>query len=274
MSGYLEEVFKGAPPSWLTYFFGEPEAALDALLTGSYYHGSLNPVDPEHLLLDWASAIGKSAIGKQDFNTRLADELSKWIDRRWGADDREVPCADEMWQRALRVTALLDPPPYDAIKTLRRQFDTSTARLGPMTRNPAHDPLGWYWATISRVQEDDALVSQWLRLCNLVPGTPVFHGHWGLLGLRRSPGADDREFRESVMLGLERYLTALDRKVEERSLRQRDATRFALGEIRDLLRTYLSQPRWRQYWSTRGNLSTRVREWLTSAFGGSLFQRP
>src|SRR5215475_12983044 len=116
MSGYLEEVFRGAPPPWLVSFFGDPVPALGALLTGSYYHGSLNPVDPEHLLFDWVSALDS-----HDFNTRLAGALGDWIDLRWRADDREVPCADEMWQRAMRVTALLDPVPAEAINTLRRQ---------------------------------------------------------------------------------------------------------------------------------------------------------
>jgi tetratricopeptide (TPR) repeat protein len=265
-----ERVFGDARPDWIGFFQESPVEALDELFTNTYYHGPLNAVEPEHLLLDWTSAIDSEV-----FYELLDSSIAEWIKQRWNENSPSIEPVDLMWQRALRVTAMLDSEPRKAIAALYLRQSSAITYLGPLVRNRACDPLGWYWASVSRIQPDERLVQQWFRLCNLVPGTPVFHGTWGLLGLQRAPGADKGGFRVGVAVGLERYLKALNRKVEERSLGHREAEYFALSGIRDLRRRYPFPNRWREYWSSDGGaeLSPNVRRWITAVFGKQVFQR-
>ena len=265
-----ERVFGDARPDWIGFFQESPVEALDELFTNTYYHGPLNAVEPEHLLLDWTSAIDSEV-----FYELLDSSIAEWVKQRWNENSPSIEPIDLMWQRALRVTAMLDSEPRKAIAALYLRQSSAITYLGPLVRNRACDPLGWYWASVSRIQPDERLVQQWFRLCNLVPGTPVFHGTWGLLGLQRAPGADKGGFRVGVAVGLERYLKALNRKVEERSLGHREAEYFALSAIRDLRRRYPFPNRWREYWSSDGGaeLSPNVRRWITAVFGKQVFQR-
>jgi Flp pilus assembly protein TadD len=264
-----ESLFGNSLPPWISFFENSPLEALDELFSNTYYQGSLNTVEPEHLLLDWAFAIDSI-----EFREMLDSALAKWIAQRWNSNYQSIEPIDLTWHRALRVTALLEPAPEKAIAELQLRQDTAVSYLGPLVRSRACDPLGWYWATVSRDQPDERLVLQWFRLCNLVPGTPVFHGTWGLLGLQRAPGEDRAGFRVGVAAGLERYLRALARKVDEGSLGQREADQFARSAIRNLSNRYPFPYRWREYWSNvETAIPSRVRTWVMANWGDKAFQR-
>jgi tetratricopeptide (TPR) repeat protein len=266
-----EGVFGDSRPPWIDFFAESPVKALDELFTNAYYHGTLNVVEPEDLLLDWATAIDS-----ESFNEMLDSSIAKWIEQRWNDNSSVGNSIGLMWQRALRVTALLDTVPHKAIDALYLRRPTAISHLGPLIRNRACDPLGWYWASVSRAQVGESLVRQWFRLCKLVPGTPIFHGPWGLLGLQRVPGTDQGSFRIRVASGLEQYLRALEIKVQEQSLGRREAERFALSATQDLSRRYPFPNRWREYWSGNGDadLPSLVRRWVTMTWGTQAFRPP
>ncbi|EEP73717.1 tetratricopeptide TPR_2 [Micromonospora sp. ATCC 39149] len=131
----------------------------------------------------------------------------------------------------------------------------------PMTRNAAHDPLGWYWAAVSRVQPDDALVEHWFRLCNVTPGTPVFHAHWGLLALRRLDGPAPH-VAAMTMAGLRRFLLAVDAMVADRRLHQTEGRALARTECHAVLRAYPARALWREHWGDGSDLPVEPRRWL------------
>src|SRR5450755_754615 len=264
-------VFGDARPPWIDFFEEFPVKALDELFTNAYYHGSLNVVEPEDLLLDWVAAIDS-----EFFSELLDSSTAEWIELRWNQNSSVKESVGLMWQRALRVTALLDAAPHRAISALRLRRSTAVSYLGPLVRNRACDPLGWYWATVSRIQADESMVWQWFRLCNLEPGTPAFHGPWGLLGLQRAPGTDQGGFRVRVATGLEQYLRALQIKVEEQRLGQKEAERLALGAAQELRRRYPFPSRWREYWSSRPDvdLPSLARRWVTITWGEQVFRLP
>ena len=251
-----------AIPGWILAFRDSPQDALTDIFTGRYYNQRANPVDPDDLILDWIWALPADLLAEP-----LDIAIAEWIREHWNGDDQQLHPADVAWLRCLRVVALADNHHFSTSVSLLLSLVTeATFRLNALTTNRVRDVLGWYWACISRNQQDDSLRSLWFRLCNIPPGVPAFHGHWGLLGLRRVPGDDNGGFRVSVALGLERYLIGLDARVSEGSLRQRDAERMAVSESTDLARSFPFPARWSGFWAQRDNLPARVNKWLRSVF--------
>ncbi|GAB3830106.1 tetratricopeptide repeat protein [Dactylosporangium cerinum] len=255
------QIFRNRTPEWLNYFAAQPVEAIDALFTNRFYHGPLSTVEPDSLLLDWVSAIRDPA-----FQSEVDAALAGWLRERWDRPGHAAQGVDLMWQRALRALANLDPVPAAGIQALGERFPQAGQRLGAMTRNRAHDPLGWFWAACSRVQPDDSFIERWLQLCDLVPGTPLFHGHWGLVGLRRLTGRTPEQSMELVMLGLHHYLVALERLVSERRLPRNDARLLAVNECRWVKRAYPVAGAWQGPWSD-ASLPDDARRWLAAGFG-------
>ncbi|KAA9376026.1 tetratricopeptide repeat protein [Microbispora cellulosiformans] len=257
----IEEAFSEGVPRWLTFFTREPQNALTALFEMTFYHGHLNTVEPDVLLTDWASSIS------QQFHEALDREMSVWFAERWRKTDRVPATADFTWQFALRSAANLKSVPHSTIGVLREHFHDAPRRIGTMTRNRASDPIGWYWLALSRVQPDDALVRHWFRLCNLVPGTPPFHGRWGLIGLRRAPDRSDVGFPVLALAGLRQFLLALNDYVEQRIIHPSTARSLALIECQALVRASSSAAWPREIWGSLEDLPKQPMAWVTAILG-------
>ncbi|MEV0660628.1 tetratricopeptide repeat protein [Actinomadura luteofluorescens] len=258
----IEEVFTASVPSWLTSFAGDPQAALDALFRMTYYHGRLNAMEPDLLLLNWASAIEAP-----EFHAELDRALSNWIVAEWERGDPAASAADATWQYALRAIAGLERVPQATIDALEARFEEAPTRIGMMTRNRAHDPIGWYWAALSRVQTDDRLVPHWLRLCGLAPGTPLFHGRWGLLGLRRVPNRSGDDPPAVAAAGLRQFLSALNAQVEQHQIQERGARTLAVTECQAVLRASPTKAWRREIWTHLDGLPLPAANWLTPVLG-------
>jgi len=259
----LDVEFPSGTPRWLSAFAEDPSGSLSALLAGRWYHGALNAEDPDNLLLDWGSGLRDIP----EFVDDLDDAFATWIDDHWTHPDLD-PRPEVAWHRALRVIALLDADLPRAAHALRARRPDALDVLGPMTRGPSKDPMGWYWVCLALNQPTDELLSTWWKLCRLQPGVPYFHGRIGLLGLRRVPGEDLGRFRSSVADGLTRLASGLDERVEARLLRQRVAEKAAKAAAIEVFRAYPFPRAWTAYWSqAAGNLAPRPRAWLTAVLG-------
>jgi len=269
----IDEAFAGSPPDWLPAFAHDPVGSLTKLFTEEWFHGHLNAEDPDELLLDWAD--GFSEIGPA-FGEALDGALADWIVMHW--DSRSLWHAGSpgvTWHRALRVVALIDHKPA-ATAVLRERVGEADDVLGPMTRHAARDPLGWYWTVLAVTQGDDeSLREKWWSFCNLAPGVAPFHGRIGLLGLRRIAGPDRGRFRESVAAGVLRLACALDQRVQDRALGQREAMQVARTAAVETRAAYPFPEAWAAVWDARADkLEERPREWLAAVFGAPRGDRP
>lgn len=249
------------PPKWLEAFAAKGAPELEKLLLDQVYLGSLNAVDPDELLLDWADALGP------EFNADLDRALSEVVAARWWDRDDDLTPADLTWHRLMRVAASLDEAPVtrELLWNLRA---SAPQRLGPLVRHGARDALGWFWAAVSTNQVDDSLVSRWFDICRLTNGTPSFHGRWGLLGLRRAPNSQAGGFREAFALGLKLYISALVGRVDRGEIEASQANRLALTEINLARRVYPFPALWRNFWSQNiRELGDQERRWIQSGFG-------
>ncbi|WP_026404729.1 tetratricopeptide repeat protein, partial [Actinomadura rifamycini] len=262
LSSRIEEVFTSGVPPWLLFFTRDSQAALDALFKMTYYHGRLNTMDPDLLLINWASAVKAP-----EFHAELDRALSDWITAEWEHRGPTTGVTDATWQYALRTIASLEQAPVATLAALRSRFEEAPGRIGMMTRNRAHDPIGWYWAALSRAQTDDWLVPHWFRLCNLVPGTPLFHGRWGLLGLRRAPNPSGDGPPAIAVSGLREFLSALNAQVEQHHIRAGGARMLAITECQAVLRANPTNAWRREMWAHLADLTAPAADWLPSVLG-------
>lgn len=255
-------------PQWLHAFADHPVAELERLLTDKVYLGSLNSADPDQLLLDWVRALGG------DFEVEVDRALAEVISSHWHLAEDSFESPDLVWHRVMRVAAALDgrANTSSVLWTLR---GAASQRLGPMVRNSARDALGWYWAAISRDQPDDTLVPRWFSICRLQSGSPVFHGHWALLGLRRAPGDDRGGFRTTVASGLRLYSQAVSYQVAAGELQSGQADRLVVAELNAARRAYPFPGRWRTYWAANSSdLDERQGRWIRDVFGANALSPP
>jgi tetratricopeptide (TPR) repeat protein len=263
--------FRSDPPSWLLEFPDRPGDSLTALFSEGWFPGHLSAVDPSDLLLDWAHGLSNL----DEFGNLLDSAIAEWIRRWWGRGDPSGDGMQELiWHRVLRVVAHLDQAELANAELWSRRSEAEGV-LGPMTRNAARDPMGWYWTCLANSQDAhansqdaDALLDDWWRLCNLSLEVPHFHGRIGLLGMRGLPGDDLGRFRESVAAALLRLARALDDRVKERSLGQRLASAAARTAAIETARAYPFPDAWRDFWDAESDrLEERPRKWLAAVFG-------
>jgi hypothetical protein len=247
------------PLDWLDAFQRHPAPELlQNLLTDRVYLGSLNSLNPDDLLLDWAAARGG------DLTSVVDRQLANLIETRWGRDDDDLHPADLTWHRMMRMAASLREAPATT-RLLWGWREDAERRLGPLVRTSARDALGWFWGAVSRAQPDESLVERWLAICRLDGETPAFHGRWGLLGLRRAPSRDPEAL---VAVGLLEYARAVSTRVERGDLEMTQADRLVTTEMNAARRAYPSPERWRQFWSSYSEeMSKQERDWVSSIFG-------
>lgn len=259
----VREVFAGRTPTWIAAFLDDPADSLTALFTDRWYHGTLNAEDPENLLLDWAEGLDEV----EGFAELLDASLASWIAGRWN-DIVSDPSPELTWHRALVSVATLHDQLPRTLDVLGAHRSEAAELLGPMTRGVTVDPMGWYWTCLAQCQEDQQLREHWWALCELVPGTPWFHGRIGLLGLRRIPGPDRGRFRESVASALLRFTSALDGQVDARMLKQGLAERASRAAARELRWAYPYPGSWDTFWASHhADLDERPRGWVASVLG-------
>ena len=93
------------PLDWLEAFEQRPSPEpLRNLLTDHVYLGSLNSVNPDDLLLEWADARGGNLTSAVD------RALSNLVESHWWRGDDDLQPADLTWHRMMRVAASLVRP--------------------------------------------------------------------------------------------------------------------------------------------------------------------
>jgi hypothetical protein len=256
----IGDISRSSARDWLNDFRAEPTAAsLKDLLTDRVYLGSLDAVDPDDLLLRWTNDP------REDLGYTVDSALSDLVRHEWEVDDRDEDLVDLAWHRMMRVAASLEQAP-DTNEFLWEMRGFAEERLGAFVKNSARDALGWFWGAVSRVQYDTSLMRKWQELCRLEDRTPVFHGHWGLLGLRRAP-LDDLAQQEAVAYGLRDYAFAVAALVEERQLDGTDADLVVTTEMNAVRRAYPSSNRLREFWSQSWPaLGDLERQWVQTIF--------
>ena len=248
-------------PTWLDDFKRDPLESLDSLLRNRYYHDSLNAHDPDQLLIEWSHEIDDP-----DFREQLDNSLLEWIKMHWSADDRELSNPAVTWHRVMRIVATIEPVPESTLKYLRAVMLEAVDRLGPMVSSQAQERS---WVVLGRPirnQPDRSLGPLWLKLCRLDPEVPVFHGRWGVLGLRRAPGEDLGRFRISVAVGLEVLLRALVASERDGRIRLRDAERLAKTEMVLASKAYPFPKPWLDFWTSTETLPSPADKWVASVF--------
>ena len=245
--------------NWLDAFRRDPTwQTLQDLLTDRVDLGSLDAVDPDDLLLRWAN-------DPEENLTYVVDSaLQDLVERRWYRTDENVRLADLTWHRMMRVAASLDQAPQTTSFLWGRRYE-GEQRLRALVQNSARDALGWFWAAVSLRQDDDSLVEKWMELCHLVDRTPVFHGRWGLLGLRRAP-LDNPEL--VVAEALHEYARAVVHRVEDGELDMAQADLLVTTEMNAVRRAYPQSPILRDFWyAIFPDTSDPMRDWLRRIFG-------
>jgi tetratricopeptide (TPR) repeat protein len=216
-------------PALARQFLADPDAALDALLTGGA-GSTVAHRGPAGVLAAWLTWFNPSS--------EFAQAVDGAVTRRV-ADEWEP--SGEGRRRALRLIRLFDivsSSPGKLVHApdeLRSRFETHGDALGPWSSSPSEDPLGRYLLALARTQPDRSRAPFWFAHCRLPASVPLFRADYGIAGLRGLPPAEPRddEFPYEVASGLRVLADGVRRGVLSGRFDLTEATRtfVSIGKV-------------------------------------------
>lgn len=249
-------------PRWVRRFIEDPDASLDQLLRGAFYAGASNVVDPGDLLIDWIGRYAEDLEVGALFDERLA----AWLVAHWDdpeQDDADTVVAADAWVRALNAVAYLDDVPNSA-GVLRSRFSDREDRFDGLIYGRSRDPLGRYLFAVAQHQDDRQLVPVWMRICELGPSVPLWHGAYGLEGVRRAHSSAGESFPRDVATALLTLAEGLAAAVQQNRI-SADSAKLELFSLIDVtVDAYSDDGGWESLLSKAAADTRRLsREWLT-----------
>ena len=246
----FNEIFQGGlVPSWLERFSAEPVDALERLLTGAADLGSLNPEDPDLVLLNWLEYIGVQG----GFAELVDASLAQWIERSWGTPilpgtGTNATRTARAWCRAASIIRMEERMTRSA-ELLRDLMLIDRTFLNAIHEGRPLDPQGMAWLAVARYQQDRSLLDEWWRLCSLPPDEPWYRGGYGIHGLRGLPVSHHvRGFPQEVAEGLAVLAVALDARSAEGWIDQQTARAEFIKVAHLTMAAYPFPPKWRSFW--------------------------
>lgn len=228
------EATTGRPaPPLVRAFAADPDAALDALLTGAA-GTTLARRGAAGVLATWLSWLSS----KSGFARTVDAAVARRIAVEWESPNELASAGRRRALRLVRLFDIVSTTPgklFDAPAELRARFATRGDALAPWSPGPSQDPLGRYLLALARTQPDRARAPFWFAHCRLPASVPLFRAEYGIAGLRGLPPDEPRddEFPYEVASGLRVLADGIQRGVVDGRFDVADGTRtfVSIGKL-------------------------------------------